>query len=454
MLAPPSARTPLSLLRSAAAVLALLLLARPAGAAPRALIGPPADAAQPQPPAPSTAASTPPACPPSATVARPPLRLVPPPPLADDLPLPPLLTALAAQIEKLEGAADPQPARDLLLPGRRVSAAERREGLQRFLTLARAARSPAALHKALTRAFDFYRAEFPEQPGVLITAYYEPVLTGSPVKTARLSQPLYREPPDLVTVDLARFAERLAGERPVRGRVVAGRLVPYFTREEIDQRGVLPASLALAYVDPVDAYLLHTEGSGVIRLPGGRELHLLFANHNGHPHVRLKPFLPSSLSGEGLPPMEEHMRRLAPGERQRLFNHNPRYVFFKPGEKDAANTTLGLAALAGRTIATDSDCFPKGGLAFLSGQKPVFAAAAPGERPRVARFTALSRFVLDQDTGGAILGPRVDLYWGRGDDAKRHAGVIKQRGELYYLIPKAAAPAAGPSAPARAAPPP
>jgi len=54
-----------------------------------------------------------------------------------------------------------------------------------------------------------------------------------------------------------------------------------------------------------------------------------------------------------------------------------------------------------------------------------------------ARWEPTSRFVLDQDTGGAINGPhRVDLYWGSGDDAGRHAGVMKEWGKLYYLVPK------------------
>ncbi|MGH7792704.1 MAG: 3D domain-containing protein, partial [Thermodesulfobacteriota bacterium] len=30
----------------------------------------------------------------------------------------------------------------------------------------------------------------------------------------------------------------------------------------------------------------------------------------------------------------------------------------------------------------------------------------------------------------------VDLYWGSGKEAGRHAGVMKERGRLYYLVPK------------------
>ncbi|MEO0521024.1 MAG: 3D domain-containing protein, partial [Cyanobacteria bacterium P01_A01_bin.116] len=48
-----------------------------------------------------------------------------------------------------------------------------------------------------------------------------------------------------------------------------------------------------------------------------------------------------------------------------------------------------------------------------------------------------SRFVLDQDTGGAIKGAgRVDLFVGTGSDAGDVAGLINDTGELYYLLLK------------------
>jgi membrane-bound lytic murein transglycosylase A len=49
----------------------------------------------------------------------------------------------------------------------------------------------------------------------------------------------------------------------------------------------------------------------------------------------------------------------------------------------------------------------------------------------------VSRFVLNLDTGGAIRGPgRVDVFWGRGVEAELAAGLMKQPGELYFLVPK------------------
>jgi membrane-bound lytic murein transglycosylase A len=56
---------------------------------------------------------------------------------------------------------------------------------------------------------------------------------------------------------------------------------------------------------------------------------------------------------------------------------------------------------------------------------------------------SLSRFVLNQDTGGAIRGAgRVDLFWGRGEQAAFAAGLMRQPGRLYFLVPRPTAVAA------------
>ena len=126
---------------------------------------------------------------------------------------------------------------------------------------------------------------------------------------------------------------------------------------------------------------------------------------------------------------------MSPSDRDSILFKNPSYVFFSKS-KDRAITSLGVPATPGRTIATDPRFAPKGALAFIEFSKPTFkedyhsATSAP-------RFIPASRFVVDQDTGGAITGTnRVDLFWGRGDEAKRHAGVMQHRARLVYLVPR------------------
>jgi membrane-bound lytic murein transglycosylase A len=48
------------------------------------------------------------------------------------------------------------------------------------------------------------------------------------------------------------------------------------------------------------------------------------------------------------------------------------------------------------------------------------------------------RLLFAQDTGGAINGPvRADVFFGNGDRAERLAGLMKQPGRLFALLPKA-----------------
>ncbi len=81
----------------------------------------------------------------------------------------------------------------------------------------------------------------------------------------------------------------------------------------------------------------------------------------------------------------------------------------------------------GRSIAADARVFPKGALCFIETERPE-SATSTTMRP-------FSRFVLDQDSGGAIrTAAHVDTYWGSGDYAAHAAGLMKQPGHLYYLL--------------------
>ncbi|MBI3543785.1 MAG: transglycosylase, partial [Deltaproteobacteria bacterium] len=132
-----------------------------------------------------------------------------------------------------------------------------------------------------------------------------------------------------------------------------------------------------------------------------------------------------------------YLRALPPEKMQDYLNKNPSYVFFKPVE-GAAETFLGLPPVDGRTFAADQRFFPKGALAFVVSTKPKWSAP---DQYVTTEYEPFSRFLLDQDIGGAITGGgHIDLFWGEGDDARRNAGVMKQTGRLYYLAPKAKAP--------------
>jgi membrane-bound lytic murein transglycosylase A len=93
--------------------------------------------------------------------------------------------------------------------------------------------------------------------------------------------------------------------------------------------------------------------------------------------------------------------------------------------------SLGVPVTPGRTIATDARIFPPGALAFVRAERPV------RQPDGTVVWRPVSRFVVNQDTGGAIRGPgRVDLFWGRGDEAALAAGLMKERGRLFFLAPR------------------
>jgi membrane-bound lytic murein transglycosylase A len=190
------------------------------------------------------------------------------------------------------------------------------------------------------------------------------------------------------------------------------------------------------WVDPIDGYFLQVQGSGRIRLPKGDELRVGYSERNGQKYESIGKFLAGKIpSGKvTMQTIEAYLRSAPPEEARKLMYNNPSYVFFRRLDENAI-TTMGVPAESGRTIATDPRYFAKGLLGFISSTKPEFDSASAIEPVRWSEF---SRFVLDEDTGGAITGGgRVDMFWGSGAEAGQTAGVMKQKGKLYYLAPKA-----------------
>jgi membrane-bound lytic murein transglycosylase A len=116
---------------------------------------------------------------------------------------------------------------------------------------------------------------------------------------------------------------------------------------------------------------------------------------------------------------------------EEVLNYNPSYVFFEEVE-DGPLGSVGVLLTAGRSVALDPKVFPQGALGFISCQKPI--VNAQGDIVRWAKF---SRFVLNQDSGGAIKGAaRADIFWGSGPYAELTAGHLQHDGVLYLLMKK------------------
>ncbi len=270
----------------------------------------------------------------------------------------------------------------------------------------------------------------------LVTGYYEPSLRGSRTPDPRFPVPLYAVPDDLVVVDLATLHPELAGRR-VRGRLDGRRVVPYWTRAEIDA-GRASGLVPLAFVaDRMDAFFLEIQGSGRVALADGSVLRVGYADQNGHPYTPVARVL---IERGEMTREEASMQAIrAWGERNpmrldALLHENRSHVFFRevpapaPGSLEAAIDgpigALGVPLLAHRTIAVDPRAVPLGAPAWLATEHPLT------RQP-------LERLVIAQDTGGAIRGAvRADLFWGAGPAAAEAAGRMRASGALWLLWPR------------------
>lgn len=270
----------------------------------------------------------------------------------------------------------------------------------------------------------------------LITGYYEPLLQGSRTRTRVYRYALYRRPADLLIIDLGSLYEELKGKR-LRGRLKGSRrVVPYFSREEIDNGNNPLKGSEIAWVsDAVGLFFLHIQGSGRIRFQDGSEIAVGYSDQNGHPYYaigrRLIAIGDIKEEDISLQSIRDWLRN-NPDDAVDLLNRNPSYVFFTVREKQKSGPigTLGVPLTPERSIAVDRRVVQLGLPVWLD-------TTLPGSDEKIP----YRRLVFAQDTGGAIRGTvRADLFWGNGPRAEENAGRMRQPGTLYVLMPVPATP--------------
>lgn len=277
------------------------------------------------------------------------------------------------------------------------------------------------------------------KPEGLFTGYYEPLVRGSRQKRGTYTTPLYRQPPDLVQVDLGEFRDSLKGQR-IAGRVRDGRLRPYEDRGQIDAGALNNKNLEIVWLDDAsDAFFLQVQGSGLVQLDSGQKLRVGFAAQNGHPYVAIGRVMidRGTLTREDVSMQAiRAWLRSHPDAAPELLRQNPSYVFFRelPAPKDDLDGppgAQGVALVPGRSLAVDRSHFALGLPLWVAATRPADATndAVPFQRLMVA-----------QDTGGAIRGAvRGDVFWGAGAQAESIAGRMKHPGRSWLLLPKAVA---------------
>ncbi|MFH2012234.1 MAG: MltA domain-containing protein [Pseudomonadota bacterium] len=310
------------------------------------------------------------------------------------------------------------------------------ESMNLFLDIFENSVSPKDLHKKIKKLFYIYKSVGSDGKGsVLFTGYYEPVLKGSLTMSDEYRYPLYTKPGDLMVIDLGQFHPKFKSEKIV-ARYDGNTVIPYYSRREIDLEKVLEGKgLELFWVsDPVDLFFLHVQGSGIIDLGDAKTQRIHYAESNGKPYRSIG----KKLIDENVIPREEISLQSIktylkdhPEERDSILCYNESYVFFEKVNIGPIGN-LEVVLTPGRSIATDYRLFPKGGLAFITTQKPKIDPT-----DRITGWKSFSRFAVNQDTGGAIRGPgRVDLFWGSEKFAEIAAGAMQQYGEIYFLVKK------------------
>jgi len=263
----------------------------------------------------------------------------------------------------------------------------------------------------------------------MVTGYFEPLLRGSRKPSKTYSFPVYGVPDDLLVVDLAEAQPNLKGLR-LRGRLQGNKVVPYYTRAQIERGEAAVRGREILWVDDaVDLFFLQIQGSGRVKLANGDIVRVGFAEHNGHPYTSIGRVL---IERGELPPDKASMQGIKQWAKQNpdllpvLLQQNPAYVFFRemPNSLPGPVGALGVALTPGRSIAIDSSVVPLGAPVFLSSTWPLSV------RP-------LNRLVIAQDTGSAIKGAvRADFFWGFGDEAGQIAGRMRQSGRMWLLYPR------------------
>ncbi|BBD67123.1 MltA domain-containing protein [Nostoc commune NIES-4072] len=293
------------------------------------------------------------------------------------------------------------------------------KSLKRFRELLLTTNSATELHQAIEREFVLYQSVGKDTKGsVLFTAYYEPLYPASRVPTPEYRYPVYRLPPDFNSWSK-----------------------PHPTREELEgadglqsAKGKLRGLELFWFRDRLEPYLAQIEGSARLQLPDGTQTTIGYAGHTAYNYKSIGRELVNDgklpLEGITMPIILDYFQK-HPQELNIYIPRDRSFVFFQENHGEPAQGSINVPLTAERSIATDKSLMPPGALALIRASIPFVNPTGKMEERIV------SRYVLDQDTGGAIKGAgRVDYFLGTGKLAGDRAGVTVSNGQLFYLLLK------------------
>ncbi|MBU7585277.1 MAG: MltA domain-containing protein [Nostoc sp. TH1S01] len=293
------------------------------------------------------------------------------------------------------------------------------KSLKRFRELLLKSQSANELHQAIEREFVYYQSVGKDQKGtVLFTAYYEPLYLASRLPTAEFRYPVYRLPSDFNSWPQ-----------------------PHPTRLELEgadglqgTKGKLRGLELFWFRDRLEPYMIQIQGSARLQLTDKTQTTIGYAGNTAYNYKSIGRELANDgklpLQGMTMPIILDYFQQ-HPSELNIYIPRDPSFVFFQENHGAPAQGSINVPLTSERSIATDKSLMPPGALALIRAAFPFVQANGAMEHQIV------SRYVLDQDTGGAIRGAgRVDYFLGTGKIAGERAGVTVSNGQLYYMLLK------------------
>ena len=270
-----------------------------------------------------------------------------------------------------------------------------------------------------------------ERPAGLFTGYYEPEAEGSRIPSPGYPVPVYGKPADLI----AFTPDQQAATGLTYGRVSNGDPQPYFSRRDIESAALNGRGLEILWLrDWADAFFIHVQGSGRVRLPDGRVARLAFAAKSGRPYTAIGGLLADRgiIPGSQLS-MQTIRAWMAQNEAEArdIMRENQSYIFFReveiPDPAEGPPGAQGVSLTARRSLAVDRFLWMYGTPMWID------TVVQTGPSKPGAHFRHL---LIAQDTGTAIRGlVRGDIFWGSGEEAAFAAGHLKSPGAMIVLFP-------------------
>ena len=283
------------------------------------------------------------------------------------------------------------------------------KSLKRFRELVVNSENAQESQATVNKEFVFYKSIGSDNQGtILFTGYYKPIYLASRQPSAEYPYPIYRLPDDFQNWDK-----------------------PHPTRLELEGADALQAvkgklkDLELFWLKSrMDAFIAQVQGSAVLKFADGTTTTINYAGNTEHEYVSLGKELikDGKLSEKGIT-LEKVINYFEknPQSQNIYLPRNPRFIFFKDTKNAPASGSISVPITPERSIATDKSLMPPGALAIIRAPFPFINQGKIEQR-------LVSRYVLDQDTGGAIKTPgRVDYYIGVGKQAGDRAGAGSRR---------------------------